>query len=159
MQVRGAGEALFIACEMEKRAIRLYERALTVFADSSCREAVRAILTDERHHLARFSEMGGETPGFERARLLSAQATGMLFSGGLMEAQRKGAFESVLRLYQYAADEERNAAARYGEFADQLEGAASAAFRQIELEETGHLMKLNEMIRALSGQTEGGAEE
>ena len=40
-----------------------------------------------------------------------------------------------------------------------LEGGASAAFRQIELEETGHLMKLNEMIRALSGQTEGGAEE
>ena len=84
MQVRGAGEALFIACEMEKHAIRLYERALTVFADSSCREAVRAILTDERNHLARFSEMGGETPGFERARLLSAQATGMLFSGAMV---------------------------------------------------------------------------
>ena len=26
MQVRNTGEALYIACEMEKRAIRLYER-------------------------------------------------------------------------------------------------------------------------------------
>ncbi len=150
MQVRSTAEALFIACEMEKRAIRLYERALAIFADGSCQEAIRAILADERHHLARFSEMGGKTPGFERAQLLSAQATGVLFSGGLVEAQRKGAFDSVLRLYQYAADEEQNAIARYGEYAAQLDGPASAAFRQIEMEETGHLLKLKEMIRALN---------
>ena len=56
MQVRGAGEALFIACEMEKRAIRLYERALALFADSPCQEAIRAILGDERNHLRQFSQ-------------------------------------------------------------------------------------------------------
>ena len=47
MQVRDTAEALFIACEMEKRAIRLYERALAVFADGPCQEAIRAILADE----------------------------------------------------------------------------------------------------------------
>ncbi len=151
MQVRGAGEALFIACDMERRAIRLYERALSIFADSSCREAVRAILTDERHHLARFSELGGETPGFERARLLSAQATGMLFSGGLMEAQRKGAFSSVGSLYQYAALQEKEAQARYSAFASSLQGSAAAAFAAIAMEEKQHQEKLSEL---LAGATE-----
>ncbi|MBR3018454.1 MAG: hypothetical protein IKH57_15480 [Clostridia bacterium] len=154
MQVRDAAEALFIACEMEKRAIRLYERALAIFADGSCQEAIRAILVEERHHLARFSDMGCETPGFERAQLLAGQAAEVLFSGGLMEAQRKGAFDSVLRLYEYAAEEEKQAIARYEEFAEGLRGAASVAFQQIGMEETGHLKKLNEMIRALSKNAE-----
>ncbi len=149
MQVRGAAEALFIACEMEKRAIRLYERALAVFADGPCQEAIRVILSDEKRHLARFSEMGVDTPDFERARLLAAQAAGVLFSGGLVEAQRKGAFDSVLSLYRYAAEEETEAIARYGEFASGLAGPAAFAFRQIEMEETGHLKKLNELIYSL----------
>ena len=51
LHVQNAGEALYIACEMEKRAIRLYERALVVFADGPCQEAIRAILHDERKHL------------------------------------------------------------------------------------------------------------
>ena len=76
MQVRDTAEALFIACEMEKRAIRLYERALAVFADGPCQEAIRAILEDERRHLARFKEMGGEASDFVRAQLLAAQAAG-----------------------------------------------------------------------------------
>ena len=149
MQVRDTAEALFIACEMEKRAIRLYERALAVFADGPCQEAIRAILEDERRHFARFKEMGGEASDFARAQLLAAQAAGVLFTGGLIEAQRRGAFDSVLRLYQYAAEEERDAVARYGEFASRLEGPAAAAFRQIEMEESGHLKKLNDMISAL----------
>lgn len=154
MQVRDTAEALYIACEMEKRAIRLYERALTLFADGPCREAIRAILADERRHLARFREMGAETPDFARAQLLAAQAAGVLFSGGLVEAQRKGTFDSALRLYQYAAEEERDAVSRYGEFASRLDGPAAAAFRQIEAEEAGHLKKLNDMISALNAPAE-----
>ena len=157
--VRDAGEALYLACEMEKRAIRLYERALNVFADAPCQAAIRAILCDERNHLAQFAQMGASAAGFERAQLLSAQASRVLFPGGLMEAQRKGAFDSVRALYLYAAEEEQAAAARYGAFASQLDGPAAAAFRQIEREETGHLKKLSDMIRALDGQTETGAED
>ena len=158
MQVRDTAEALYIACEMEKRAIRLYERALAVFADGPCQEAIRVILADERRHLARFNEMGGEAPDFVRAQLLAAQATSVLFTGGLIEAQRKGAFDSVVQLYRYAAGEERDAIARYGEFAAQLDGPVADAFRRIEMEESGHLKKLNEMIAELDGQTNHTAE-
>ena len=95
MEIRGAGEALYIACQMEKRAIRLYERALAVFTDGACQDAVRSILAEERNHLDQFSRMGAETPDFERAQLLSAKAAEVLFSGGLVEAQRKGAEKNV----------------------------------------------------------------
>ncbi|MBR1586537.1 MAG: hypothetical protein IJ662_13435 [Clostridia bacterium] len=146
MIVRNAGEALYIACEMEKRAIRLYERALAVFSDGPCQQAVRAILADERNHLNQFAQMGAESPDFERAQLLSAQAARVLFSGGLTEAHRKGAFDSVPALYAFAAEEEREAIARYGEFAAQLTGPAAAAFTAIQLEEKQHLLHLNELI-------------
>ena len=146
MDVRDAGEALYIACEMEKRAIRLYERALTVFADGPCQEAIRAILCDEDRHLEQFSRMGAREPGFERGQLLSAQASRVLFPGGLMEAQRKGAFSSPAALYRFAAREEQQAIDCYGDFASSLTGDAAAAFSAIRLEEKQHLKKLNDLL-------------
>ncbi len=146
MEIRDPGEAAYIACEMEKRAIRLYERALALFADSPCQEAIRAILGDERNHLRQFSQMGASADGFERARLLSAQAMRVLFSGGLVEAQRKGAFDSVRALYAYAAQEEEDAVQAYTRFAESLSGGASAAFASIALEETQHLNKLRSLL-------------
>ncbi|MBE5786896.1 MAG: hypothetical protein E7324_05065 [Clostridiales bacterium] len=143
MEVRDAGEALYIACEMEKRAIRLYERALIVFGDGDCRQAIGQILSDERNHLAQFSALGAEAPGFERAQVLAAQAADVLFSGGLMEAQRKGAFASPEALFAYAAAEEAGAVERYGQFAKQLTGSAGEAFAAISLEEKGHYAKLS----------------
>lgn len=142
MEVRDAGEALYIACEMEKRAIRLYERALMVFDGSACREAIGAILQDERSHLEQFSSLGAQAPGFERAQVLAAQAADVLFSGGLVEAQRKGAFASPGALFHYAANEEAGAIQRYGQFAKQLTGEAARAFAAIAQEETGHHAKL-----------------
>ena len=155
MDIHGAEEALYIACEMEKRAIRLYERALAVFPDGPCQAAIRAILCDEKHHLAQFQKMGAAMPDFERAQLLSAQASRMLFSGGLMEAQRKGAFSSVSQLYRFAAQEEREAVDRYGEFAAALSGGAAAAFAAIALEEKQHLAKLNELLGAGTSNGKG----
>lgn len=149
MDIRGAGEALYIACQMEKRAIRLYERALAVFADGACQDAVRAILAEERNHLDQFSRMGVETPDFERAQLLSAKASSVLFSGGLTEAQRKGAFQSVRSLYAYAASEETEAIRQYSAFASSLTGSAASAFSSIALEEKQHLNKLNALIDQL----------
>lgn len=142
MEIRDAGEALYIACEMEKRAIRLYERALMVFADSACQQAIGQILADERSHLAQFSAMGAETPGFERGQMLAAQAADVLFSGGLVEAQRKGAFASPETLFAYAAMEEAGAVERYGQFAQQLTGSAGETFAMISQEEKGHHAKL-----------------
>ncbi|MBE5783161.1 MAG: hypothetical protein E7329_07610 [Clostridiales bacterium] len=138
MNVRDAGEALYIASEMERRAIKMYERALLVFGEGPCREPLQAILTEEKSHLARFLSLGAKEPGFEQAQLLSAQASGLLFSGGLMEAQRKGAFQSVKALYSYAAAEEAVAIERYGAFAAQLDGSAAEAFAAIAEEEKQH---------------------
>ena len=149
MIIRGAGEALYIACQMENRAIRLYERALAVFADGACQDAVRVILAEERTHLAQFTRMGAETPEFERAQLLAAQAAGVLFSGGLVEAQRKGAFASVRSLYAYAAAEEEEAIRQYSAFASSLTGGAASAFSAIALEEKQHLCKLNALLSQL----------
>ena len=146
MDVRCAGEALYIACQMEQRAIRLYERALAVFADGACQDAVRAILAEEKNHLNQFSRMGAETPDFERAQLLSAKAAEVLFSVGLVEAQRKGAFESVRSLYAYAGAEEEEAVRQYTAFASSLSGEAANAFSAIALEEKRHLCKLNTLL-------------
>ncbi len=149
MDIHGAGEALYIACQMEKRAIRLYERALALFADGACQDAVRSILAEERNHLDQFSRMGAETPDFERAQLLSAKAAEVLFSGGLVEAQRKGAFEFVGSLYAYAAKEEEEAIRQYSAFASSLTGSAASAFSAIALEEKRHLHKLNALLAQL----------
>ncbi len=138
MHVRDAGEALYIACEMEKRAIRLYERALVVFADGPCQEAIRAIVHDERRHLRQFEALGPHSPEMEKAQLLSAQAAEALFPGGLMEAQRRGAFESARALYAYAAAEEKTAIERYGDFAARFQGEIAQAFHAIVLEEKQH---------------------
>ena len=138
MNIHDAGEALYIAIEMEKRAIKLYERALTVFGEGPCKEALASILQDEKGHLASFRALGAKEPGFEQAQLLSAQASELLFSGGLMEAQRKGAFQSVKSLYSYAAVQEAEAIERYGSFAAQLDGGAAEAFRAIAEEEKQH---------------------
>ena len=143
MEIRDAGEALYLACEMEKRAIRLYERALMVFSDGPCQESISAILSDERNHLALFSAMGAEAPGFERGQMLAAQAADVLFSGGLVEAQRKGAFASPEALFTYAAQEEAGAVERYSQFAAQLKGSAGEAFAAISLEEKQHYAKLS----------------
>ncbi len=146
MDIQGAGEALYIACQMEKRAIRLYERALAVFADGVFQDAVRSILAEEKNHLTQFSRMGAVTPDFERAQLLSAKASGLLFSGGLVEAQRKGAFASVRSLYAYAAAEEEEAVRQYTAFTSSLTGSAASAFSAIALEEKQHLNKLNALL-------------
>ncbi|MBR3740940.1 MAG: hypothetical protein IKN04_10895 [Clostridia bacterium] len=146
MDIHGAGEALYIACQMEKRAIRLYERALVLFTDGACQDAVRSILAEEKNHLDQFSRMGAETPDFERAQLLSAKASEVLFSGGLVEAQRKGAFESVRGLYAYAAMEEEEAVRQYTAFASSLTCGPASAFSAIALEEKQHLKKLNALL-------------
>ena len=93
--------------------------------------------------------MGAETPDFERAQLLSAEASGVLFSGGLMEAQRKGAFESARSLYAYAAAEEEEAVRQYTAFASSIKGGAASAFSAIALEEKRHLCKLNALLAQL----------
>ena len=46
-----------VAVEMERRAIRVYERALMLAKDPAVVEGIKEILGDEREHLRKFGEM------------------------------------------------------------------------------------------------------
>ena len=149
MHIQSAGEAAFLACEMERQAIRLYERALLLFPQGETGQAIREILAEERSHLAQFEGLGKAACSFEQAQLLSAKAAKMLNAGGLMAAQRKGAFETPEALFSHAAQEEKNAIQTYTSFADALTGEAAEAFRHIAREEERHLAEFEGFLSAL----------
>ncbi len=140
------GQAFYTAVEMERRAVRMYERALLLFS-GACEGLIRDILAQEREHLRRFTEMGGQCGGVEECALLSAQAADALFSGGLVEMQRVGAFDSPKSLLAFAAKEEAGAVERYTAFAARADGEFSRAFLDIAAEEQKHLKSLNAMAR------------
>lgn len=155
MNLRAAEEAFFTAQEMEKRAIRLYERALMLFGQQTDMQAeLSGILREEREHLRRFEQLGGEFfPSQEERALLSARAADALFTGGLVEAQRLGAFDSPRGLIAYAAGEEESAQAFYEGMGNALkdagEHAAADALLQIAREESVHLCALNARLQHL----------
>ena len=57
--VKTAGDALYIACEMEKRAVKLYERAALIWPDGSIAAAIGDMLSQEREHLRRLQQPPG----------------------------------------------------------------------------------------------------
>lgn len=142
--VKNASEALYVAREMEKRAIRLYERALSLWPQGEAAAAIDDMLRDEKRHLRRFEEMAGgadDIAGAE-ALLLSAHAAGVLFEGGLTAAARTGAFDSPRALYAFAAEQEKIAVDCYTLFAQSCPAEAKQAFIDIAREESGHLSAL-----------------
>ena len=54
MVIRDQAQALSVAIEMEKRAIRTYERALMIVKDAEVAAGIQKILADEKEHLRRF---------------------------------------------------------------------------------------------------------
>ncbi len=151
MIARTAAEALYIAAEMERRAIRLYERALLIFEDGAVDALIKDILEQEKEHLFRFTHMEeAAQPEFLEAELLSSQAAQVFFAGGLMEAQRVGAFESAAALLQYAMEQEKIAIAHYTGFSENLSGGVKDAFLRIAAEEAEHLQTLGQMQKNVS---------
>lgn len=143
--VKNAAEALYIATEMEKRAIKLYERAAMVFSDEAIAPVIAGMLQDERQHLLRFQSMRTEVQsGGADGLILSAYAAGVLFEGGLHGAVRAGAFDSPAALIRYAARQERIAIDCYMDFSHHCDGVpdAQAAFCAIAHEEGLHLAAL-----------------
>ena len=96
MQIRSTQEALYIACEMERGAVQLYERALILLKNQNReKEPLRAqlsyMLADEKQHLCQFTELyTGLDNEAERTLTLAAIASDILFPGGLMGAVRQG---------------------------------------------------------------------
>ena len=129
------GQALTVAMEMERRAIRTYERALLLAKDK------------ERRHLKRFTEMWDKTVNSaEQQVLLQAMAADVLFRGGVTEMAREDALTTLTGLYRYAMESEANAVETYTKFAEKCEGEARAAFLEIVREEAGHLAELKEKL-------------
>ncbi len=152
MIVRNEGQALCVAVEMEKRAIRVYERALMIADDPAVIAGIREILADEREHLCRFSAMKGEypIPADEENLLISSMAAEVLFTGGVMEMKREQALTTLAGLYRYAAESEAGAVETYGQFAEKcLDEAVAETFMSIVREESEHLTVLTEKLSGM----------
>ena len=153
MVVRNEGQALCVAVEMEKRAIRVYERALMLADNPAVIDGIKEILTDEREHLRRFNEMKAAhpVPVEEEKLLISSMAAEVLFTGGVMEMKREQALLTLEGLYRYAADSEAGAVETYGSFAGKCEDArVRDTFMAIVHEESEHLTVLLDRLEKLN---------
>ena len=147
MIVNNEREALCVAVEMERRAIRIYERAMMLAADEAVRGGIRDILGQEQEHLRRFSAMRESYPSDQREEeaLLQAMGAEALFPGGVMEMERAQGLTTLEGLYGFAADSERHAMETYLSFAEKCRDSRVAdAFRAIAAEESAHLCSLQE---------------
>lgn len=149
MVIGNEQEALRIAVEMEKRAIRIYERALMIVQDEEVAAGIRSMLRDERGHLRRFQDMKNAlTDKPEReATLLQSVAADMLFPGGVMEMERANSFTNLQALYEFAAKSEAEATEKYRDLASRCVTAeVRNAFLSIAQEESGHLNALRQRL-------------
>ncbi len=136
------GQALLVAVAMEKRAIRIYERARLLAKEAATRAAIDEILSQERQHLARFQAMrqGEEAKDAEDALLADALAGEVLFPGGVMAFQREAALDHAAALYEYAAESEAEAVRTYTALAQRCDSlAVQEEFLAIAREEGNHL--------------------
>ena len=152
MFVRNEGQALCVAVEMERRAIRVYERALLLAKDPAVIEGIQEILADEKEHLKRFSAMKADhpVPEEEERLLISSMAAEVLFTGGVMEMKREQALQTLIGLYRYAADSEAGAVETYGSFAEKCaEERVKETFMAIVREESEHLTVLLDKLEKM----------
>lgn len=152
MIVRNEQQALCVAVEMERRAIRVYERALMLATDPQVRAGIQEILSDEKQHFRRFSAMKEDCPMAEadERMLTQAMAAEMLFPGGVMELERAKGLDTIKGLYTYAAESEQGAVDNYMAFAEKCQDPAIAeAFMSIASEEAIHLAELNKKLESL----------
>ncbi len=153
LQVKSEQEALFLACEMERRAVRVYERGVMISHDPAIKALLQKLHDDEKAHLAKFSKMGNcsvEITDQEQQLLLKSYAAQVLFPGGLMQAQREGALLSMQSLLLFSRDSEETAVRTYKEFASSCQQAeARDMFLAIAQEEQGHLAALDDQLKTL----------
>lgn len=152
MVVKNECQALCIAVEMERRAIRVYERALMLAQNAQVRAGIEEILADERRHLQRFSAMREcrMVDEAEERLLISSMAAEVLFTGGVMEMKREQALTTLKGLYQYAADSEADAVRTYADFAKKCaDPAVHDVFMDIVREESSHLVELRGKLAAI----------
>ena len=136
-------EAVFIACEMEKRAVRFCERALTLLLTKEVNLVFQAILQEEREHLRCFSSLlAGTKYSVGSFSSLSQKAIDMFFGSGLMKAHQENAFDSQKQLLAYAVAQKAQTIAQYEEWLLQCEGEQALTMGKILQTEKAHLLAL-----------------
>ena len=150
MIVRNEQQALAMAVEMEKRAIRVYERALTLTDDPAVVGGIREILQEEQQHLCRFNAMKMACPALpvkEDRLLIQAISAELLFPGGVMEMERAKGLDTLEGLYRFAAESEYDAMIKFADYADKCESQdVREAFLSIAREEAVHYARLKEKV-------------
>ncbi len=155
MQIRSAQEALFLACEMERGAVRLYERTLCLLQDlhredTALYQGVTQMHADESRHLKQFQSLyAGLSEPDERLLVLAAVADGLLFEGGLMGAVRGGLIKDEGSMLRLAAEAEEKALSTYQAFAAQCKDPETqTVLLSIAAEEARHLEELQAQLQA-----------
>ncbi|MGN0777653.1 MAG: hypothetical protein ACI4MJ_00750 [Aristaeellaceae bacterium] len=151
MVVRNEQQALTVAVEMEKRVIRIYERALMIADDPQVKQGIREIIKEEHEHLLRFYEMKAACPALseqEDKLLIQAISAEILFPGGVMELERAKGLDTLDSLYRYAAESEYDAMIKFAEYAEKCESPQIRdAFQSIAQEEAIHYARLREKYK------------
>ena len=143
-------DILYIACEMEKRAISLYRRAELLISDEAVLEQIRAIRADEQNHFALFSGKRASLLPPLRAALLSSIAAARFHPGALSGMARGHAFSSVQALLLFAMGEERRAIDAYGHMHKSARDASvRELLKQVISEEEQHLAALDNTLSTI----------
>jgi rubrerythrin len=153
MVIKNENQALCVAVEMERRAIRVYERALMLTEDPNVQAGIQEILADEREHLRRFSNMkeSFQVDAAEEKMLLAGMAAETLFPGGVMEMRREHALTTLEGLYRYAAESEADAVRKYHDFAMKCSDPdVRDTFLSIVHEESRHHAELRTRLSKIS---------
>jgi len=146
-------QGLWIALEMERRGLNLYNRAQKIVVDPSLLRVLYELEQDEKKHYRDFSKMA-EAFDFnmmtkEEGELLLAQASTFFFPGGLMQAAMGGALTSALALLNEAITAEKDSIAFYTRLLELSDGPAKPILQAIIDEEEEHLETLTERREAL----------
>ena len=146
-------QGLWIALEMERRGLSLYNRAQRIVLDPSLLRILYELEQDEKKHYRDFSKMADaydfDAMTKEEGELLLAQASTFFFPGGLMQAAMGGALSSALALLNEAIAAERDSITFYTRLLELSDDAARSVLQTIIDEERKHLDTLTERRDAL----------
>lgn len=150
LKIQNQNEAMFIACQMERGAIKHYSRAMQLMQalgreNEPLYARIAAMLDEEQSHLDQFcSYTDCSQISQDRQTLLTALMQDWLFKGGLMGAARQGMMEDIPSMIQYAQDSEALSAKKYREFAEMTSDEVTRqTLLSIAAEEDKHFLELN----------------
>jgi len=147
-------QGLWIALEMERRGLSLYNRAQRVVSDPSLLRVLYELERDEKKHYQQFSKMAASydfsSMTKDEGELLLAQAATFFFPGGLMQAAMGGALESALSLLNEAITAEQDSIAFYTRLMEHSGEESRPVLQSIIEDEQEHLMELTERKKVLA---------